>query len=96
MRGYAAQEVNEVESSTLEKLEELKQEYEVEVEQLGTDLAVSRSPSLRSHALDATPRTFGVFKPYRTAWNACFCDAMGRLSCLFCDTVVPVVHYPVK
>lgn len=41
VRGYAAQEVNEVESSTLEKLEDLKQEYEVEVEQLGTDLAVS-------------------------------------------------------
>lgn len=45
MRGYAAQEVGEVEASTLEKLEELKQEYEVEVEQLGTELTVG-SPSL--------------------------------------------------
>lgn len=41
MRGYAVQEVNEVEESTIQKLEDLKQEYEVEVEQLGSDLAVS-------------------------------------------------------
>lgn len=40
MRGYAVQEATEVEESTLQKLEDLKQEYEVEVEQLGTDLAV--------------------------------------------------------
>lgn len=38
VRGFAAQEVDEVEASTLEKLEGLKQEYEVEVEQLGSDL----------------------------------------------------------
>ncbi|CAB1109295.1 unnamed protein product [Ectocarpus sp. CCAP 1310/34] len=47
VRGYAAQEVNEVESSTLEKLEDLKQEYEVEVEQLGTDLAAAFETELR-------------------------------------------------
>ena len=41
VRGYAVQEATEVEESTLQKLEDLKQEYEVEVEQLGTDLAVS-------------------------------------------------------
>lgn len=41
VRGYAVQEVNEVEESTIQKLEDLKQEYEVEVEQLGSDLAVS-------------------------------------------------------
>lgn len=40
VRGFAAQEVDEVEASTLEKLEGLKQEYEVEVEQLGSDLVV--------------------------------------------------------
>lgn len=40
MRGFAVQEATEVEESTLQKLEDLKQEYEVEVEQLGTDLAV--------------------------------------------------------
>lgn len=48
VRGYAVQEVNEVEESTLQKLEDLKQEYEVEVEQLGTDLAV-RTISLYSY-----------------------------------------------
>lgn len=42
MRGYAVQEAEDVESSALEKLEELKQDYEVEVEQLGSDLAVRR------------------------------------------------------
>ncbi|CBJ26509.1 violaxanthin de-epoxidase, chloroplast precursor [Ectocarpus siliculosus] len=47
VRGYAAQEVTEVESSTLEKLEDLKQEYEVEVEQLGTDLAAAFETELR-------------------------------------------------
>ena len=47
VRGFAAQEVGDVEASTLEKLEELKQEYEVEVEQLASDLVVGlfSSPS---------------------------------------------------
>lgn len=47
-RGFAVQEVSEVEQSTLEKLEDLKQEYEVEVEQLGSDLAV-RDMSICTH-----------------------------------------------
>lgn len=42
VRGYAVQEAEDVESSALEKLEGLKQDYEVEVEQLGSDLAVRR------------------------------------------------------
>lgn len=41
VRGFAAQQVDEVEESTLEKLEDLKQTYEVEVEQLAGDLTVS-------------------------------------------------------
>lgn len=41
IRGFAAQQVDEVEESTLEKLEDLKQTYEVEVEQLASDLTVS-------------------------------------------------------
>lgn len=40
VRGFAAEEVDEVEASTLAKLEGLRQEYEVEVEQLGSDLVV--------------------------------------------------------
>ena len=57
VRGFAAQEVGEVEASTLEKLEELKQEYEVEVEQLASDLVVGlfSSPS-------PPPRFFGKLK----------------------------------
>ncbi|CAM9476966.1 unnamed protein product [Scytosiphon promiscuus] len=47
VRGFAAQEVSEVEQSTLEKLEDLKQEYEVEVEQLGSDLATAFETELR-------------------------------------------------
>eukprot|EP00903_Cladosiphon_okamuranus_P014027 g13044.t1 len=47
VRGYAVQEVNEVEESTIQKLEDLKQEYEVEVEQLGTDLAEAFEAELR-------------------------------------------------
>lgn len=42
VRGFAKQEATEVEASTLEKLEELKQDYEVEVEQLASDLTVSK------------------------------------------------------
>lgn len=49
VRGFADEELSEVETSTLEKLEGLKQEYEVEVEQLTSDLVVGHLPVFLFH-----------------------------------------------
>ncbi|CAM9150436.1 unnamed protein product [Ascophyllum nodosum] len=47
-RGFASQELDDVEASTLDKLEDLRQTYEIEVEQLAGDLTAAFEAELRA------------------------------------------------